>query len=82
MAGELDEDLWNQLVLTYTTLEIERPRFVDRARFHGSGQLPIKPLTAEEANALKKTANRLGKLRRQLYGGAKWDEEITEASGR
>lgn len=76
LAGELDEDLWNQLVLAYMSLEIERARFVDRARFHNTGQLPIKPLTAEEADSLKKTAIRLGKLRRQLYGAAGWEEEI------
>lgn len=70
-VGKIDEDLWNQLVMAYALLEVDRARFAMVIRFE-----PEKPLPAKEAEGIKETSNKLGRLRRELGGGGGWLEEI------
>lgn len=71
LAGKIDEDLWNQLVMAYALLEVDRARFAMVIRLP-----PEKPLPAKEAEGIKKTSNKLGCLRRELGGGGGWLDEI------
>jgi hypothetical protein len=70
LVGNIGEDLWNQLVMAYAQLEI------DRARFAVANRLPVKPLSANEAEGFKQFSNELGHLRRKLGGGGGWLDEI------
>jgi hypothetical protein len=67
LAGNVDLDLWDQLVMAYAVLEADRARFVTADKLQGSN-----PLRADQAAALKKTSDELGQLRRQLAGGGGW----------
>jgi hypothetical protein len=71
LAGKIDEDLWNQLVMAYALLEVDRARFAMVIRLP-----PEKPLPAKEAEGIKKTSNKLGRLRKELGGGGGWLDEI------
>jgi hypothetical protein len=73
LAGKIDEDLWNKLVMAYAFLEIDRVRFVMANRV-----LPVKPLLAEDAEGLNRASNNLDVLRRQLGGGGAWLDEIQD----
>ena len=71
LAGEIQEDLWNRLVMAYALLEF------DRARFVTSNNLPPStPLPAREAEGIKEASSNLGRLRRELGGGGGWLGEI------
>jgi len=71
VAGKVDEDLWNQLVMAYAGLEL------DRGRFATANRLPAgTPLPTNEAEGIKRTCNNLGRLRRKLGGGGGWLDEI------
>jgi hypothetical protein len=71
VAGKVDEDLWNQLVMAYAGLEL------DRGRFATANRMPAgTPLPANEAEGIKRTFNKLGRLRRKLGGGGGWLDEI------
>ena len=73
IAGNVSEDLWVQLVITYTLLEI------DRSRFATANKLPEgKPLTVKEAKDMKESSTDLGRLRRQLGVGGGWLDEIEQ----
>lgn len=73
--GEVEADLYDQLVLTYALLERDRARFLTADKIEGG-----KPLSASEAASLRKTAYDLGRLRRGLEGRAGgWLDEVTEA---
>lgn len=73
LVGHVEEDLLNQLVMAYVSLEIDRMRFVT------ASNLPAdSPLTPEEAQSLKRASSNLGRLRRQLGGGGSWLDEITD----
>jgi hypothetical protein len=71
LVGEVDGDLWNQLVMAYALLESDRRRFAMACRLPAPQALPAK-----EAEGLKQTSNDLGRLRRELGGGGGWLEEI------
>jgi hypothetical protein len=73
LAGHVHEDLWNQLVMAYAAIEIDRARFVLANRLP-----PGTPLPAKEAEGIRQSAMRLGGLRRKLGGGGGWLEEIHE----
>jgi hypothetical protein len=67
LAGKIDEDLWNELILAYALLES------DRARFAAANRLPAgTPLAAREAKGLQQTSQDLGRLRRKLGVGGGW----------
>jgi len=71
LVGKLHEDLWNQLVVAYATLEI------DRAHFVIANRLPADtPVPAKEAESFRQFSNELGDLRRKLGGGGAWPDEI------
>jgi hypothetical protein len=73
IAGKVNEDLWVQIVMAYTLLEHDRSRFVV------ANKIPkTTPLTAEVAEGMKKSADNLGRLRRQLGVGGGWLDEIEE----
>jgi hypothetical protein len=73
IAGKVSEDLWIQLVLAYSLLEI------DCSRLAIASELPPRtPLTAEDAKGLKESSNNIGRLRRQLGVGGSWLDEIEE----
>jgi hypothetical protein len=73
IVGTVSEDLLRRLVVTYSLLEH------DRARFAAANRIPATTLlTAEMAEALKKTSFDLGDLRRELGLGGGWLEEIEE----
>jgi hypothetical protein len=74
LAGKVDEDLWNRLVTAYALLETDRARFVQATRLP-----PETPLPAKEAEGIKQTSNNLGHLRRKLWGGYVWPDEIDDA---
>ena len=66
LAGMVNEDLWVQLVMAYTLLEI------DRARFVNGNRLPAgTPLGAGVAQGMKDECGNLDRLRRKLGVGAK-----------
>jgi hypothetical protein len=67
LPGNIDEDLWNRLVLAYALLETDRARFVTANRLQ-----PRTRLTAREAGDFKQTSQDLGDLRRKLGGGGGW----------
>jgi hypothetical protein len=74
LVDVVDEDLWDQLVMAYALLEIDRMRFVTAAKL-----APDRTLTDSEAGSLRQTANHLGRLRRRLGdGGGGWLDEIAE----
>ncbi len=73
LAGHIDINLWNQLVLAYTGLEIER------MRYSAASKLPTaQPLTPEQIEAYKKTARDLGQLRRKLWTSSGWSDDIED----
>lgn len=73
LAGKVAETLWVDLVMAYSILEI------DRARFSLAANLPPeKLLPPKEAEALKKTSNELGRLRKKLGVGGGWLDEVTD----
>lgn len=71
LAGNIHEDLWNQLVMAYSLLECDRSRFA-----MANKMLEPRPFTAEEATGMKESYNKLGRLHRQLGGGGGWLDEI------
>jgi hypothetical protein len=72
MARKVDEDLWDELVMAYAGLEIDRERFVLANRLPPSALLPAK-----EAEGIEETYFKLGRLRRKLGGGGSgWLDEI------
>jgi hypothetical protein len=71
LAGQVDEDLWNQLVMAYAILETDRARFILGSR----SPTPI-PFPEKVAEGLKQSSNDLGRLRRKLGGGGGWLDEI------
>ena len=73
LVDTVDDDLFNELVLTYAELE------ADRARFVAAFNLGDKPLSALEATSLIKMSNTLGRLRRRLGDtGGGWSDELVE----
>jgi hypothetical protein len=72
LVGNVDEDLWNQLVMAYARLE------TDRTRFGLMGRSATAPLTVrtEEAESLKQIGVDLGRIRRKLGGSGVWVDEI------
>jgi hypothetical protein len=72
LVDMVDDDLFNELVMTYAQLE------ADRARFVTAFNLRDKPLAASEATSLIKMSYKLGRLRRRLGGGGAWPDEIAE----
>jgi hypothetical protein len=73
LADTVDEDLWDQLVMAYVLLELDRARFVTAAK------LIDRPLAPSEAASLRQTGYHLGRLRRRLGdGGGGWPDEIAE----
>ena len=69
----VDEDLFDQLVMTYALLELDRARFATGAELG-----PDTPLAASDAATLRQTGYHLGRLRRRLVdGGGMWPDEIT-----
>lgn len=76
LAGNIHEDLWNEVVIAYAVLETDRRRFVM------SNRLPAEtPLPAKEAEGIKRTSDDLGQLRRKLGGGGGWLDEIVSNDG-
>lgn len=73
LAGKVSEELWSQIVRAYVLLEIDRSRFAA-----ANTMPPTTPLGAEVAKGMKKSANDLGRLRRQLGLGGGWMDEIEE----
>jgi hypothetical protein len=74
LSVTVDEDLWDQLVMAYGLLEIDRMRFV-----MGSALPPDRKLTESEAASLRQTGYHLGRLRRRLGdGGGGWLDDIVE----
>src|ERR1035437_65762 len=71
LAGKVHEDLWNQLVMKYALLEMDRARFVVANRLP-----PPTPLPAEQAESMKRECYDLGRLRRKLGAGGVWLDEI------
>ncbi|SRR5258708_5455339 len=71
LADVLDEDLWNELVMTYTTLEIDRARLT-----LAKDVSPDTLLTDAVIEQMKDTAIKLERLRRALGGGGGWLEDI------
>lgn len=75
IADAVDADLFDQLVMTYAGIELDRERFVTAAKLVP----PSNEMTASEAAALRKAGYDLGRLRRRLEGGGGgWLDEITE----
>jgi hypothetical protein len=72
LAGNVDKDLWDELVMAYALLEFDRGRFVLASR------LPETPLLAtRDAEGIKQTSNDLGRVRRKLGGGGGgWLDEL------
>ena len=72
LVGHVDDELFESLVIAYANLEI------DRLRIFVASKLPAdRPMTPEEAQSLKRNSDVLGRLRRQLGGGAlDWPDEI------
>lgn len=71
-AGKVDKDLWDQLIVGYARLEVERARFVQASRLP-----PLTPLPAEEAQGLRLFSYQLAQLGRKLDGfGLAWLDEI------
>jgi hypothetical protein len=67
MADKVSEELWFELVLTYSILELDRSRFITANK----AGAPF-PLTPELIEGMQKTSNRLGELRRKLGLGGGW----------
>ena len=73
IAGKVSEDLWVQIVMAYTNLEI------DRSRFAAANKIPATtPLGEKVANGMKESSNKLGRLRRKLGVGGGWLDEFEE----
>jgi hypothetical protein len=73
LAGHIDMNLWNQLVLAYTGLEIER------MRFSAASKIPTaQHLTPEQIEAYKKSARDLGQLRRRLWPSGGWSDDLED----
>lgn len=73
LIDHVDEDLWNQLVLSYALLEI------DRQRFALANKSPVPQLLhKKQADELKESHIKLGRLRRQLGGGGGWLDEFEQ----
>jgi hypothetical protein len=60
LVDTVDDDLFNQLVMTYAELEVTRARFVT------AFALVDKPLAASDATSLMHLSYKLGRLRRTL----------------
>jgi hypothetical protein len=75
LAGMVSEDLWLQIVRTYTLLEYDRVRLV------GASRLPASPpLTEDILQGIRELSNDLGRLRRQLGLGGGWMDEVVTSS--
>jgi hypothetical protein len=71
LVGHIDEKLFDELVMEYALLEIDRDRFFLVSR------IPMQtPLPAEVAEGMKTHSNRLGQLRKKLGVGGVWPDEI------
>lgn len=71
IAGVVSDDLWVQVVMAYSLLE------VDRSRFATANKIPATTsLTAEIAQSMKESTAELGRLRRQLGVGGGWLDDI------
>lgn len=71
LVGHIDEDLFNELVMTYAILEIDLERFFLVSRIPTQTPLPKKI-----AGEMAAYSNTLGQLRRKLGGGGGWADEI------
>jgi hypothetical protein len=71
LAGHIDEDTFNRLVMAYSVLEIDRARLVMAAA--GSPEM-----SDVEAKLLKKNANEIGELRREMGAVGGWPEDIED----
>ena len=73
LVDTVDDDLFNQLVMTYAELEVTRAQFVT------AFALVDKPLAASDATSLMHLSYKLGRLRRRLADtGVGWPDEIVE----
>jgi hypothetical protein len=75
LVGTVDDDMFNQLVMTYAELEVTRQRFVT------AFALVDKSLAASDATSLMHLSYELGRLRRRLADtGIGWPDEIVEGT--
>jgi hypothetical protein len=65
LAGHLDEDTFNRLVMVYSVLEIDRSSFIVGA----AGPLKMSDSTVD---LLNKNANDIGELRRAMGARGEW----------
>ena len=73
LVDTVDNDLFNQLVMTYAELEATRARFVT------AFALVNQPLTGGDATSLMHLSYKLGRLRRRLADtGVAWPDELVE----
>jgi hypothetical protein len=71
LAGHIDADLWDQLVIAYALLETDRARFISED--------PDPAMVARESGGLKESAKDLGQLRRKLWPSGGWLDDLDAA---
>jgi hypothetical protein len=71
LLGTVPDDLWDEIEMTYVSLEIRRDQLILAKR------LPeAKSVTADEAEAFKRSSDKLGRLRRKLGAVGGWEDEM------
>ena len=70
LLGTVPDDLWDEIEMTYVGLEIRRDGLILAKRLSEA-----KPVAADEAESFKRTADKLGRLRKKLGAGDNWGDE-------
>ena len=70
LVGNVSEDLWNDLIMTYSVIEAERARIV-----LANDLPPQTPIPAATADEIKRLSDDVGNLRRKLGGTGRWLDE-------
>jgi hypothetical protein len=73
LVGEVDEGLYDQLVLDYALLESDKQRIIVANKI-----TPLPPLQAQQADEFREAVKKLGLRRKQLGAGGRWLDEIKD----
>ncbi|HXJ03518.1 MAG TPA: hypothetical protein VNH65_00350 [Candidatus Acidoferrum sp.] len=77
LLGTVPDDLWDEIEMTYATLEIRRDQLI-----LAKSLSEAKLVTADEAEAFKRSSDKLGRLRRKLGAGGGWEDEMLPSKKR
>src|ERR1700687_2455955 len=71
LLGTVPDDLWDEIEMMYVSLDIRRDQLI-----LVKSLTEAKSVTADEAEAFKRSSDKLGRLRKKLGASGGWDDEI------